>query len=281
MEPLTLFGLKKNHIKLINFFLAKTGKEFSAREISSEVKIPISRIYPYLNDLVNDRLLERNIGSKTVFVMTDPQIRFREFLNRKEHEIKEVEKIILSKIASYGQQSFVAIKSSEEYYQTVYLMLRNTKNIKILSHTPFFIFTSENLRFWEEQLLNTYKSGIENGDLEFYCIIDKNFFKDRIVKRNKHIVNKNIKWLEKHKNVHIKTIDASKIVSMVITDGEVLIGFSDPRERKVARGLLLRSYELMKFFENTYNKLFNEAEDVIGVSKKALLMQKVLKLRRR
>ena len=259
---LEIFGLKKNHVKLINFFLNKVGKEMAAREISREVGIPISRIYPYLNDLIFLKLVGKWEASKKLFVMVDPEIRFREFLNRKNLELRELQKSILDNLPSVASQNLVLAKSTEEFYQIVYQITRNVKNVKILSHTPFLIFVNEKLGYWGMQLLNSYKQRIENKELEFHYLVDKNFLKDKTFKKNKEVAMKNIEWLNNHNNVNLKVHDLSNVVSMVITDNEVVVGFSNPKERKIARGILFRSHELVDFFGNIYDNLLKEAQEI-------------------
>ncbi len=259
---LEIFGLKKNHVKLINFFVNKVGKEFTAREISREVGIPISRIYPYLNDLVFHKLIVKKESSKTLFAMIDPELRFREFLNRKNLELKELQKTILDSLPSFASHNFILAKSTEEFYQIVYQIIKNAKSAKILSHTPFLILTTEKLGYWGTQLQNSYKQRIGNKELEFYYLVDNNFLKDKVVKKNKEIVMENIEWLNNQNNVNLRTHDLSNAVSMVITDNDVVVGFSNPKERKIARGILFRSNELVDFFENIYDNLFQEAQEI-------------------
>jgi len=266
VNELTQFGLKKNHIKLINFFLHHIGRELTAKEISKHVKIPISRIYIYLNDLVKFKLLDRKFHSKALFSLTEPESRFKEFLQRKDIEGKELQKNILNSLRTLSAQNFIIIKSSEEFYETAYHMVKDIKAVKILSHSPFLIFVNEKLGYWGEQLLNMYKKRIEDKEIEFFYIFDKNFLNDKNLRKNKDVVIRNVEWLNKYGNVKLGRVDARNILTMVITDKEVLIGFSAAEERKVVRGLLARSNEMIQFFSNVYDEVFNKADKVDGSS---------------
>ena len=262
VNELARFGLKKNHIKLVNFFVNNVGVEFTAKEVSRHVKIPISRIYTFLNELVRFSIVDRKNHNKAVFSLTDPESRLKEFLHKKEAETKELQTSIINSLRSLSIQNFTTIKSSEEFYETAYHMVKNVNKVKILSHSPFLIFVNERLGSWGEQLLGMYKKRIENGDIDFSYVFDKNFLKDKNLRKNKHVVAKNVEWLTKFMNVKLGAVDAKNILTMVITDKEVLIGFTTPEERKVVRGLLARSNEMIQFFNGVYDEVFNKADKI-------------------
>ena len=262
VNELAQFGLKKNHIRLVNFFLHHIGRELTAKDISKDVKIPVSRIYIYLNDLVKLKLVDRKFHSKALFSLTEPESRFRDFLQRKDMEAKELQRAILDSLRGLSTQSFVAIKSSEEFYETAYHMVKDINRVKILSHSPLLLFVNEKLGYWGEQLLEMYKKRIAAKEIEFFYIFDRNFLKDKNLRKNKNTVSKNIEWLGKHENVKLGAVDARNILTMVITEKGVLIGFSTPEERKVIRGLLARSNEMIQFFNNVYDEVLTKAEKV-------------------
>lgn len=262
VNELAQFGLKKNHIKLVNFFLHHIDKELTAKEVSKDVKIPVSRIYIYLNDLVKLKLVDRKFHSKALFSLTDPESRFREFLQRKDMETKELHRTILDSLRGMSAQNFVAIKSSEEFYETAYHMVKDISKVKILSHSPLLLFVNEKLGYWGEQLLEMYKKRISAKEIEFFYIFDRNFLKDKNLRKNKNMVAKNVEWLSKHENVKLGAVDARNILTMVITEKGVLIGFSTPEERKIIRGLLARSNEMIHFFSNVYDEVLTKAEKV-------------------
>ena len=262
VNELMQFGLKKNHVKLLNFFLHHTDKDLTAKEISNHVKIPISRIYIYLNDLVKLNLLERKLLSRALFSLTEPESKFREFLQRKDTEMKELQGSIINNLRIFASQNFVIIKSSEEFYQAAYHMVKDVKAVKILSHSPLLLFVNEKLGYWGDQMLGMYKKRIEEKEIDFSYIFDKNFLSNKDLRNNKNSVVKNVEWLSKHDNVKLGSIDASNILTMVLTDKEALIGFSTPEERKIVRGLLSRSNEMIHFFSNVYDEVLAKAEKV-------------------
>ncbi|MBI4010186.1 MAG: hypothetical protein HY361_03290 [Candidatus Aenigmarchaeota archaeon] len=262
INELLQFGLKKNHIKLLNFFLPNIGKDLTAKEVSKNVDIPVSRIYIYLNDLVKLKLIDRKFHSRALFSLTEPETRFRDFLRRKDVEAKEVHKSILDSLRTIAAQNFVIIRSSEEFYETAYHMVKDIKAVKILSHSPLLLFVNERLGEWGGQLLDMYKKRIDAKEIDFSYVFDKNFLKDKNLRENKDVVAKNVEWLNTHENVKLGAVDARNILTMVITEKEVLIGFSAPEERKVIRGLLSRSNEMVHFFDRVYDEVFSRAEKV-------------------
>lgn len=263
VNQLTQFGLKKNHIKLVNFFLQNLGKELSAREISTQVNIPVSRIYVYLNDLVKLSLLDRKFQNKSVFVLTEPESRFREFLIKKDVEIKELQKNILGSLREFAAQDFIIFKSLDEFYESAYSMAKDVHIVKILSHNPFLIFNQESA--WGKQLFDMYRHGIENKDMKFSYVFDKNFLKSKGLVKNLDAMAENLKWLNSFDNVELRVVDGKNILpllTLIITNKEVLVGFSNPDEIRVAKGLLLRSEEMANFFERIYEQVYKKSKKV-------------------
>lgn len=265
VNQLAQFGLKKNHIKLVNFFLQNIGKELTARDISSQVNIPVSRIYVYLNDLVDLKLVDRKFHNKAKFILTEPESRFREFLLKRDVETKELQKGILDSLRMVSSQDFVLIKSQEEFYESAYSMVKGVKTVRILSHNPLLIFTGENSAHWAGQLFEAYRNAIENHELQFFYIFDNNFFKSRDLARNADVVAEKLQWLSGFDDVELRTVDGKNILpmlAMIITDKAVLIGFSSPQDMKVIRGLLLRSDEMASFFEKIYEQIYAKSKKV-------------------
>ena len=264
ISQLSQFGLKKNHIKLMNFFLQNIGKELAARELSSQVRIPVSRIYVYLNDLVKFGLLDRKFHEKAMFTLTEPETRLREFLLSKDVEIKEMQKGILDSLRAVTAQGLVMVKSSEEFYQSAYSMVKDANMVKILSHNPLLIFSGDG-DYWGGQLFEAYKKKIEGKELKFFYIFDKNFLKSReLTKHIEEVVDK-LKWLNSFKEAELRVVDGKNILpllTMIITDSEVLVGFSSPENMKVVRGLLLRSDEMAGFFKQIYGQIYVKSKKV-------------------
>ncbi len=262
INDLIHFGLKKNHLKLLNFFLHNPDRDLTAKEVSKHVKIPVSRIYIYLNELVRLKLLNRKLQNKAFFSLTEPETRFRNFLQHNDVERKELQRNIINSLRAFATQNFVIIKSSEEFYEAAYYMIKDVKAVRILSHSPFLLFVNEKLGYWGEQLLEMYKKRIGAKEIDFSYIFDKNFLRNRELRKNKDEVIKNVDWLNNYDNVTLGAVDAQNILTMVIAEKEALIGFSAPEERKIVRGLLTRSNEMIHFFSNVYDEVLSKAQRI-------------------
>ena len=263
LKILEKFGLRKNHLRLMAFFLKNISKKFSVKEISKRTEIPLSRIYPFLNSLHRMGLISKVIDRKTFFFMDDPQTRVRRFLNQKEMELKNLQKILLNELSDlYTSQDFVVIKSNKEMWQTSYQIRQNSRYLKLIEHHPRLILMRGNSSYWEKEVRELTKKQIEEENFELYDLVDINFFKEKSVQSNKPLIIGNIQWLQRKENVHLKTIDLTNVPSMIITEKEVMIGFRNPIDRRNRSALLFRSTEFHNFFERFYDDLFQRAKEI-------------------
>lgn len=263
-NALRKLGLNKNQIKILDFLLSNVSMEFTAKEMSRNVNLPLSRCYAVLNQLYVLNLIEKRHGKLIKFYITDPEIRFMKFMKLKDYEVKEIQKNIIDMISKFtiSGKSVEILESPDEVYKNFYLIASRANSIKAFAKTPVLLIPEEQKGFWRSQLFKLYKEKIVSG-IDFYYIIDSVILKRKINKRNIKDVKNNLEWILKYKNVHLKDLKGREMVSMMITDKECILIFHNvPGSLTTEGGLLIKSKEIVNFFDSLYNDIFNNSKDV-------------------
>lgn len=260
-ENLSQFGLRKNHIRVIKFLLDNPEKEFTAKDISHEVKIPISRIYQYINYLIKRGLINKNVGSTLKYSIKDPQIQFSQFFAIKRDLLNQIEKQFYDSLKYRGSKYiYVPLHSREDFFRELYNSVTKSKTIKIISKRLTFFSGEEIIDSWEEEVKKTVLNLTRKG-VEFYYIFDESLKQDRINELKKSDL-KVLKKLCKLPNFHFRVINSSYGTSFGITDKDVLLAFRNAKTKKVDRGLLARSPEMVDFMNEVFDDLFRQGRKI-------------------
>ncbi len=112
------YGLRDNELAILTL-LIKSSKKLTAHEISKQTKIPMGRIYDFLNELLLKKLVEKNEGTPARYFISNLEQNVSNFLNFQfESENKRVlaitaalDKLYASSSAGirilYGKEEFI------------------------------------------------------------------------------------------------------------------------------------------------------------------------------
>ena len=252
---LQFYGLKKEHIKLLEFLLARSDRKFVVRELAHAAELPVTRAYRALAELAELGLVERQLDKKLKFGLPDPENRFRKFFAAKATDTSVAQRTVfdaISRHAMHGSE-MVLLPNREEFYQAIYQMFARADYVKMLSRSQWGVLTDSDEENWRSQAWQLLKQRIAAG-LEFSYIVD-----DAALRSAKDAapVRRNLVWMHRQPSIRLAAADVGHAVSTIITDSAVLMGFRGKDERQTAQGLVIRNRDFVNFFEGIYDSTFN------------------------
>lgn len=268
-------GLRKLHIKLVNFFLAHLNTEHTALEIAKTANIPVTRVYKFLDDLVASGLIEKRMGSCVMFIMSDPETKFRNFLYNKNREWQEIGKSVIDHVTQSVSQenNNIPLQSGEDFYLAAYQVTQKANVMKIFSRSNLLVLPHREQIYWRDQFIKAMKDKIKAG-VPAYYLIETASLKKKINKRNTEAVQKNILWLVSH-GVRLVDVNTRNMISMIITDKAAVVGFRYHTEHITTKGLLLCAKELVRLFDAYYDDVVAKGKE-ININKLTFLFGKDL-----
>lgn len=105
------FGLRKNHILILG---ALTKDDYTADKLSKDTNIPMGRIYEFLNDLLELRLIGKKEGFPAVYFVGDLSERLLDFLRYQTDVVVAKEKRLLGLIESEKELEQTTIVNGRE-----------------------------------------------------------------------------------------------------------------------------------------------------------------------
>jgi len=129
------FGLRKNHILILEVL---TKDDYTADKLVKDTGIPMGRIYEFLNDLLEMKLIEKKQGYPTIYTVDKLEDRILNFLKRHSESSQAMEKKLLdllesekeseviSLITGRDQLAFETMRSTQESIETKSIVMRET-----------------------------------------------------------------------------------------------------------------------------------------------------------
>jgi hypothetical protein len=194
--------------------------------------------------------------------MTDPEERFRIFIGAQNRQQQEIYKNLLDAVARFGMSSsdIVILRNREELYQAVYQLFLKSKTLKIITRSCWGIIPDKMKEYWRSTAMQLLKQRAEKG-LSIWYLADERTLQREFNKRNAAIVRRNLAFFEKQPAVQLRKTETRHIISVIITDNEVLMGFRYPKERFATRGLIIRHKDFLNFFEELYDRTFENGKE--------------------
>ena len=129
------FGLKTKHIQVIE---SLQSLPLTAEQLSKRTEIPLGRIYEYLNQLVDMKLIEKTVKKPYFYEIKDLNKAIVDFLKHKTDKMIVAKTQVLDMMKDKGTGSIEVIDSKEAYSHHHLHIITEGKSIKILTHTNSF-----------------------------------------------------------------------------------------------------------------------------------------------
>lgn len=117
--------------------------------------------------------------------------------------------------------------NSDEFYRTLILMLKNSKEIRLAAKTPALFLKAEANTHLRETYVKDLWNKIERGDQVYYL-----FSKELTAKLIKETKDKaaldKLEKLEKYENLHIRYAPVYAVVAQAVSDDITMLSFSNP-----------------------------------------------------
>lgn len=117
--------------------------------------------------------------------------------------------------------------NSDEFYRTLILMLKNSKEIRLAAKTPALFLKAEANTHLRETYVKDLWAKIERGDQVYYL-----FSKELTAKLIKETKDKQaltkLEQLEKYENLHIRYAPVYAVVAQAVSDDITMLSFANP-----------------------------------------------------
>ncbi len=263
-----IHGLRKQHIKILQILFQKHSNQFTAREVSKNAELPLSRTYQALRELSSWGLIEKNLGSHITFKLPKSSEAFRKFFSSRTEQLFNFQQSMLDMVAEMGirGRELEVLPSRDEFYQAIYQVLKEASSVRMLSRSHWGILPDREPNYWRTKSWALLKGRIEGG-LEFWYILDALFLRHKINRWNAPVVHSNLQWFLDQPSVRLVSASIPNMTSTIITPEGAVVGFRHAGDRMTSKGLMVRSRDFLHFFNNVYDSLFNSGRDFHGLKK--------------
>jgi len=272
------FGLKDNHIKILKE-LSLSGS-LEADKLAKNTGVPLGRIYEFLNDLVEAKLVLKTATFPSIYSIDSLENRITEFMRYQSDSLIQKEKKITSLFETTDTQYVEHLTDKDRYSLEDLKIIKNSNRINTLGRhiLPHILYPLDEKEFFKLRnfvstrrktilapnvsttrliLFRTVKEEYNQGR-EFNYIIDKDTLKENLVlfkkyygKKYPEFIKLIISQLNSHPKVKIYVTNLSLPMFIRIGQNEVLLGLSYFGS---TTGLLIRGKQTVSF----YNKHFDE-----------------------
>jgi len=253
--------LNRGQINILKLLMS-SKRPLKVKEVSAAVKLPLGRSYVFLNGLWKMGLIDRNTEAVTRFSISDPELKFRNFIRSRYAHIEGLEKGLLESIPKLqSRETIVPIHSDEDTYHSVYQAVQEADPVKAIAASPLLLIPGERRNFWRQELFGFYRKRIAAGT-EFWYMISGKAFRKALKKRDMRSVEANAKWLFRHGNFHLVVVGTENIITAAITDKEAVIAFREPYAHNVIGGVVMKSADMVGFLDTVYTELVKQGTEV-------------------
>lgn len=143
------FGLKDKQVQIIK---ALERWPLTAEQLSKQTKIPLGRIYTYLNELVDLKLLEKTTKKPHFYEIKDIHRSLANFIKHRSDQLVHSRARVLELLKEQGTESQVELIDSREKYSLLHLdMIAESKFTKVVPPHGSFPLALYPLK-WEDFL---------------------------------------------------------------------------------------------------------------------------------
>ena len=280
------FDLKSKHMLILD---ALYDGDLPAHEICRRTKIPIGRIYDFLNELLSYDLIEKISGKPALYSMANPSEKITSFLKHKFDRLVEKENRILDLMQrKQSIESMETIHSGDEFTFKQIQLLSECKAIKtVVRHgsIPFPIYPSDSTEFQKVRevivknrptmahtthemtfmIYKAYKDAYKKGK-QFSAIIEKSAldFNLNIIKTKlgepflKKMIEGFKEKIKKYK-IKIHVVDEYVPMQIFITEKKVLLSII---HLGITTGVLIQSDEVVSLYKDFYDDLVGKSKPI-------------------
>ena len=184
------YGLKENEIAILRF-LIDSNRKSDAREISRRTKIPMGRIYDFLNELLTKRLIEKTDGVPARYFVGDFGQQIHEFLN---YQLKNMNMNYLALTSALENESTLSsasiriLHSKDEFMLELIRQAEFSGRFKVLLlglSVPFVLYPESKEDFVKMRNMAVVKTGALTGKTSRLHIILNEAFNKRHNRKQK------------------------------------------------------------------------------------------------
>lgn len=219
------YGLKEKDVLIIK---AIRYEKATAEQICKITKIPLGRVYSYLNKLVSKGLIERTSKKPYYYVIKDFNKNIISFMKDTRHKFVKKEAEVLKLMKGPGSEHIETIDTKEKFTQFHLNIIAEGQIVKITGYHgsfPYILYPNkwdefirlrhlvlskrDTISFTDDEtaylVFKTYREALANG-VKFEVIFEKNAFDNHLNMMleswGKPYVQKFLKNLKKKLNQH-------------------------------------------------------------------------------
>ncbi|MCS7106299.1 MAG: hypothetical protein NZ942_03215 [Candidatus Aenigmarchaeota archaeon] len=250
-ETFRKLGLSEYETKVYSALLflgpSKVGK------ISKVSKVPQSKIYGVLEELVQKELVEFFDGRPKEFKAVNPKIAFKNLLEKRKEDLE-----ILKSRIDFLTKVLKPLKNSDEFCEGIWIQ-KNEKSWEILNRFSSMLENCKNYAFditkdfsFNPSLIDSLRKCLKNG-VEFMTISTTKITKENIYRA---------KWLYDN-GLKIKVFEAENHPRILIIDGkEVGIKLENESKKFYFQFLWSKNKSLVRILDNYARVLWKIAKPV-------------------
>lgn len=272
--------LSKKQVEIIN---ALNKNDLSAQELCRAAKVPLGRIYSYLNELIRLELVNKTNEVPAKYSVKGMGKGITKFLDSSLNDFFEKKKQLLSLIEAPEQET-IFIDNKVVFTNELIKMWYEAGSLNALYNqlsAPLFVYPHNKNAFLEDRKLvwkaretitednqeinslffdanfNAYASGKKinyiacKKALDFYFNLIKSHYGREELRQRIEEIRKNFK---KFRNVKINVLDESNVLHVYVAPHKAVVTFGSARGGTLA-GIVTYDEKMMKF----YQKLFDDA----------------------
>jgi len=285
-ELATEFDLRSKHLLILD---ALYDEDLSAHIVSKKTKIPMGRIYDFLNDLLEYGLIEKTSKKPALYTMKNPGEKITNFLKFKFDKLVEKENRILDLMQKKQTiESLEMIHSGDEFTFKQIQLLSECKAIRtVVRHgsIPFPIYPSNSKEFQKVReviiknratlahtthemtfmIYKAHKDAYEQGK-HFTAIIEKsaldfnlNIIKSKLGKSFLKKMIRDIKEKIMKYKMKIYVINEYVPMQIFITEKKIMLSII---HLGITTGVVIQSDEVVELYREFYDDMVERSKPI-------------------
>lgn len=283
------YGLKEKHILLLRALCDGTARP--AEALTKNAKIPLGRVYAYLNDLVRMQLVERTERKPFKYVIANFNRAIINFMHSRMTEYLHTESEVLG-LMKGGHEHIDLIKTREEYTRSHLHLIEDSMHIRLVcfhNSFPFVLYPDDFDEFVHVRkyvmsfrktishimgdglyvIFRAYQKALARG-AKFDIIVEKSAILNHLEMFKRELepafYARFIKHMEQRlRRVMIRSIDEYLPMEIDIGDHMVVLALS---HLDMATGIVSRSEHVRSLYLALFEQKCARAQDIQELLKK-------------
>jgi len=190
------FGLRDKHIQIIKVL---DKWPLTADQISKQAEIPLGRVYEYLNQLIELKLIEKTSKKPYFYEIKDLNKNIIDFIKHRSDQMVESKSRVMNLMVGTGAPEHIEMIDTKEKYSLVHLdIVSESSEAKIICHHNSFPFALYPRR-WDDflatrNLVRKQRSTIAFADYNSIYLIFKTYKDIFDMKKTIHIIMERSTW---------------------------------------------------------------------------------------